>query len=296
MPKGVPKTGYRVRGPNKATLLKGVKPTGSKMVKLKEVPAVHVPYETDAQIEARLADRFDIVDAMTRMAVRGDARSLIVSGPAGVGKSYVVEGALKSCRNHTIIKGYVRPTGLFKLLWQHRKPNSVLVFDDSDEVFTDDTSLTLLKAVCDSSERRRVSYMTEGVLVDDETGERIPKNFDFEGTIIFITNYDFDDLINRGHRLAPHFQALVSRSHYIDLAMKTARHYIVRIRQVIKAGLLKNIGLDAAGQIDVIDFLEENHKELRELSLRMALKIGSIRRGGRSDWKKMAKVSCCRNV
>jgi len=295
MPKGVPKAGFRNRGPNKATLLKSVKATSPNMVRVKEPVAV-IPHETDAQIEARLADRFDIVDAMTRMAVKGDARSLIISGPAGVGKSFAVEAALKSCRHHTIIKGYVRPTGLFKLLWQHRKPNSVLVFDDSDDVFTDDTSLTLLKAVCDSSDRRRVSYMTEGVLLDDETGDRIPKNFEFEGTIIFITNYDFDELIGRGHKLAPHFRALVSRSHYIDLAMKTTRHYLVRIRQVIKAGLLKNIGLDPAGQIDVIDFMEENHTHLRELSLRMALKIGSIRRSNRADWKKMAKVSCCQNV
>jgi hypothetical protein len=59
-------------------------------------------------------------------------------------------------------------------------------------------------------------------------------------------------MIERGHKLAPHFTAMVSRSHYIDLAMKTNRDYLVRIRQVVNQGLLSNIGLDASGQEDVL--------------------------------------------
>jgi hypothetical protein len=266
------------------------------MLNVQQAPVV---VETDAEIETKLNDRFEILETMTDMAISGDARALIVSGPAGLGKSFTVEKALNGwdpeALNHKIIKGYIKAPGLYKMLFSHRAPGQVLVFDDADEVFLDDTAINLLKAACDTSDRRMISYITEGTLIDEETAERLPKSFQFEGTVIFITNYDFDAMIDRGSKLAPHLQALVSRSHYIDMAMKTKRDYIIRIRQVIRQGLLRNIGLDEEAQLDVIDFIEDNQDRLRELSLRMALKIGAIRRRGAPNWMKMARVSCCKN-
>ncbi len=268
----------------------------------KIVNVVHYSYdvngnviETDDQIEQRIAERFDILDTLTESCISGLARALIVSGPAGLGKSYTVEHRLQAWDpndlNHTIIKGYVRATGLVKLLYQYRHAGQVIVFDDADTIFFDDTSLNLLKAVCDTTERRRVSWLSEGKLVDDESAELIPRSFDFEGTIIFISNYDFDAMIDRGHKLAPHLQALVSRSHYIDLAMKTRRDYLVRIRQVIAMGLLSHLTLDE--QADVITFIECNHESLREMSLRIAIKIGALRKQS-DNWEKIARITCCR--
>jgi len=224
---------------------------------------------------------------------------MIVSGPAGLGKSFTVERALESWdpngTSHRIVKGYIRATSLYKLLYQHRARGQVLVFDDADDVFLDETALNLLKAALDSNDRRIISYMTEGSLIDDETAERLPKSFQFEGTVIFVTNYDFDGMIARGSKLAPHLQALVSRAHYIDLAMKTKRDYMVRIKQVIRQGLLTNVGLSSTAQAEILDFLESNQDRLRELSLRMALKVGAIRRRSESNWRKVARVTCCRN-
>jgi hypothetical protein len=259
----------------------------------------NIVIETDAEIEAKLTDRFEILEMMTDAAISGDARSLVVSGPAGLGKSFTVEKALESwdpsSDNHTVIKGYVRAPALYKLLYSHRNAGQVLVFDDADSIFFDDVSINLLKGACDTTERRILSYMTETGLVDEETAERLPRSFQFDGTIIFITNYDFDAMIDRGHKLAPHLQAIISRSHYIDLAMKTKRDYLVRIRQVVRQGLLKNIGLDDTAQEEVVEFIESNQDRMRELSLRMALKVGTIRRRG-GNWKKIAMVTCCKAV
>lgn len=288
MPRGV----YD-RKANKAARLQ------TQLDKMLNVQSTPVVVETDAEIEAKLTDRFEILAEMTDSAITGDVRALVVSGPAGLGKSFTVESKLESwdpsAVNHTIIKGYVRAPGLYKLLYAHRAAGQVLVFDDADAIFADDTSLNLLKAACDTTERRIISYITEGSLIDEETAERLPKSFQFDGTIIFITNKDFDSEIERGHKFAPHMQAMVSRAHYIDLAMKTSRDYLIRIRQVVKQGLLDNIGLDAQGQTDVVEFIESNYKSLRELSLRMALKIGAIRRRGDANWKKRARVTCCKS-
>lgn len=276
---------------------RGVYQRQSKTTNLDRVINV-VPMETDEQIDKRIAERFDVLELMTQATINGDSRAMVVSGPAGLGKSYTVESALSqfdpSEETHTIIKGYVRATGLIKLLYRFRHHNNVIVFDDADSIFFDDTSLNLIKAVCDTTERRVVSYLAESKLIDDETAELIPHRFEFNGSIVFITNYDFDEMIDRGHKLAPHFQALLSRAHYIDLTMKTRRDYIIRIRQVVKQGLLKDSGLNWAEQVQVISFIEDNQEKLRELSLRIVLKVASIFKSTPSNWQKIAKITCCK--
>jgi len=286
MPRGVPKAGFRAArssSPAKAF----------DVVQLK--PATQT--ETDMQIWSRIADRFDVLSTFTEACAMGSCRSMIVSGPAGLGKSHTVEETLlrldPTGDNHTFVKGFVRATGLYKLLFQHSSPGQVLVLDDADSVFFDDVSLNLLKAVCDTTGVRRVGWRAEGSLIDDDTGERMPRSFDFKGTVVFITNLDFDALIDRGHKLAPHLQALVSRSHYIDLAMKTKRDYMVRIRQVVEAGLLS--GLTPLEKADVMSFIETEQNTLRELSLRMVIKVADVRKMGAANFRKVAKVTCCKN-
>jgi hypothetical protein len=251
--------------------------------------------ETDEQIDARIAERFEILDILTEACMVGNSRSLIVSGPPGLGKSFTVEKTLAEFDpngvNHIIIKGYVRATGLIKMLYRFRETGQTIVFDDADTIFFDDTSLNLLKAVCDTTENRRVSWLSEGKLVDEETGEAIPTTFDFEGTVIFISNLDFDAMIEKGHRIAPHLSALISRSHYIDTGLKTRRDYLIRIRQVIRNGMLSNLSDNE--REDVLRFIEENSDRLRELSLRMAIKIGNLRKSN-SKWEKLARVTCCK--
>lgn len=285
MPRGVPKNGFRSpRGSRKAERLAAMK-----------IVYDARPQETDEEISARIAERFEILDVLTEACTCGNARALIVSGPAGLGKSFTVEKHLREWDpnevNHTIVKGYVRATGLVKLLYAFREENQVIVFDDADAIFFDDVSLNLLKAVCDTTEQRRVSWLSEAALVDDETATRVPRTFEFNGTIIFISNYDFDAMIDRGHKLAPHLAALVSRAHYIDLAMKSRRDYLVRIRQVIEEGLLDHLNLGQ--RVEVKQFIEKNADSLRELSLRMAIKLGALAAQG-GNWERIAKITCCK--
>lgn len=267
-----------------------------KMNNIDAIAAISNIVETDEQIENRISERFNILESLTDSCIAGDSRALIVSGPAGLGKSYTVEQKLSawdpSGLNYAITKGYVRATGLVKLLYAYREENQVLVFDDADAIFFDDVSLNLLKAVCDTTERRIVSWLSEGKLFDDDSGTMVPRSFEFNGTIIFISNYDFDAMIDKGHKLSPHLQAMVSRAHYIDLAMKTRRDYLVRIRQVVAQGLLSHLDIEA--QADVLTFIEAYSDHLRELSLRMALKIASIRKTNNTNWEKVAKITCCK--
>lgn len=254
--------------------------------------------ETDDQILQRLNDRFEVLDDLTRGAISGEIRAMIVSGPPGLGKSYTIETIMDewdpSGDFHSIVRGYVRPPSLYRLLHRHREHGQVLIFDDADSIFDNEYALNLLKAACDTNKKRIISYMTEAKLVDEEEGEPLPKSFEFHGSIIFITNRNFDNDIARGHRYAPHMEAMISRSHYVDLAMHTVRDYMMQIKRVVEGGLLKNMGLSDEQQEEVMNFIQNNNTRLRELSLRIVLKVAAIRlRNADHRWEKTARVTTC---
>ncbi len=302
MPRGVAKAGFRVYkskpGPKPKSSPTSTEAAISYLADKMSSPVFVETTETDEQIDTKLRERFEILDIMTANAINGTARSLIVSGPGGVGKSFNVEKALANWdpteTKYAIVKGFLRATALYKTLYDNRHAGSVVVFDDADAIFYDKDTLGLLKAVCDTTERRRVFWGAETRMVSEKEGDILPPSFIFDGTVIFISNIDFDVLIGRGHGLAPHLEALISRSHYIDCGMKSKRDYLIRIKQVVKQGLLDH--LTATQAKDVIDFIDDNADGLRELSLRMARKIGDLRTSTATDWKRIAKITCCRNV
>lgn len=284
MPRGVPKAGFRK---TKNRLNNG-------LVKPMNVAKIDLRVETETEIETKLRERFSTLDTMTQATVNGRNKSMIVSGPAGVGKSHNIGQILGDAEGKvysTVIKGYVRPTGLYKTLYEFRHKNSVVVFDDADSIFSDEVALNLLKAACDTTKKRVLHWLTE-TKMEDEEGERVPRNFEFEGSIVFITNYDFDDMIARGSKLAPHFEAMISRSHYLDLAMKSTMDYVVRIKQVVRDHkMLRDAGFSAAEEKQLIDFIVENKDRLRELSLRMVLKLADLMRINGANWKTLAKTT-----
>jgi len=288
MPRGVPKKGFRMTKNRR------------KQVVVQPSLTLTKSTETVEQIEEKLTDRFTALEVLSEATGKGVNRALIVSGPAGLGKSYTVEQKMKELEeqghNVTYIKGYVRPLSLYRLLYESRFDNCVLVFDDSDSIFADDVSMNLLKSACDSTDVRKLHWLSRSIeKVEDEDGEKIPNNFEFEGSVIFITNYDFDDLIARGSKLAPHFEALVSRSHYLDLAMKTKMDYVVRIKQVVAMGMLDSRGFTSSDAATIVDFVEKNMDSLRELSLRMVIKLATLMKMDSMNWQKLAKQTCFRN-
>ena len=292
MPRGVPKAGFRMTKNRKR---KGFKTPGA-AITISSTPQYREPEvpETDDQIRLKLDERFTAMSMMVRSACEGSVRAVIVSGPAGVGKSYEVHNELERLKPyHTIIHGFVRPTGLYKTLYEYRHPGCVIVFDDADSIFNDDISLNLLKTACDTTRKRTISWLSETNMAD-EGGDKMPTQFEFEGTVIFITNQDFDYLIDRGSKLAPHFQALVSRSMYLDMAMKSKRDYLVRIRQVVEKGMLRDMQMNRNDETEIMDFIDKYQDKVRELSLRMVVKIASLKKAHPTKWYSLAKVVCCR--
>jgi hypothetical protein len=256
------------------------------------------PVETDEEVMTRIRERFEILDEMTKAATNGDIRAMIVSGPPGVGKSFGVEQIIdKACLfdqiagkrlRAEVVKGSATALGLYTTLYKYSDPNCVLVFDDCDSILLDDVSLNLLKGALDSGKKRKISWLSDSNLL---RREGIPDSFNFQGSVIFITNLKFDSF--KSQKLKDHLDALQSRCHYLDLTLDTMRDKILRIKQIAKDGaLFADLDLDAIAQDEIVEFMETNQNKLREMSLRMAIKIAQLRKSFPESWKRMAQTTC----
>lgn len=257
-----------------------------------------VARETDDEIYARLGERFEILDQMTKAVKDGQIRAMIVSGPPGVGKSHGVEKVLLKSElfnilaekkpKFEVVKGAMSSIGLYAKLYEFSAEGNVVVFDDCDSILMEDLSLNILKGALDSGSRRFISWNTDSRIL---RSEGIPDRFEFKGAAIFITNIKFEHV--RSKKLRDHLDALESRCHYIDLQMDTNREKILRIKQVVKQGqMLERYEFDACVEDELIEFVETNQDKLRELSLRMVLKIADLRKGFPNNWHAMVKTTC----
>jgi hypothetical protein len=260
--------------------------------------AESAPAQSDEERMQEIAERFEILHEMTKAATNGDIRAMIVSGPPGVGKSFGVEQEVEKATlfdriagkrlRAEVVKGSATPIGLYQALYKYSDPNCVLVFDDCDSILLDDVCLNLLKGALDSGKKRKISWLSESSALKREG---IPDSFEFKGSVIFITNLKFDQM--KSQKLRDHLDALQSRCHYLDLTLDTMRDKILRIKQIAKAGeLFAEYDFDEYAQDDIINFMDTNKNKLREMSLRMALKIADLRKSFPLKWEMMAKTTC----
>ena len=261
--------------------------------------------ETDEQAMNRIRRRFSILDTMTKATINGECRAMIVTGPPGVGKSFGIETQLEKASifdkiagkrvRFEIVKGAITAIGLYALLYKYSDSKNVLVFDDCD-VWDDQDALNILKAALDSGKRRRIWWNSDSSYLRKEG---IPTDFEFNGSCIFVTNLDFND--RRSKKIAAHLEALQSRCHYLDLTINTERDKMLRIKQVHKdasedvvGGLFADYEFESDEADQILDFMWENRSKMREISLRMSLKIADLVRIDASDWRGLARETCMR--
>lgn len=288
--------------------------------------------KTDEELIERMDSRFELMRKMTRGAKDGCIKSFIITGPAGVGKSYGVFQELEDSslfdqlkagdryeddgtridavnidpdrdpnikpigKRYDIVKGVVSDIGLYAKLWEYRHAGDVLVFDDCDDALELPECLNLLKAALDSGKKRTLQYHKDSNLLKKL---HIDNKFDFEGSIIFITNIDMNGEANKTSGSAKkkaHLKALMSRSHYLDLTISTEREKMLRIKSVHQTGkLFEKYDFDQSQEQEIIDFMVENKNKLRELSLRMAVNLADLFAMDDLDnptWKQDAELLC----
>ena len=263
------------------------------------VLADKTPVKKEATDEERLneiRERFEILDEMTQGSIDGVVRGMVVTGPPGVGKSYGVEKVIEKNSmfdkladkplKYGTEKGAASAIGLYQLLYRYADPGSVLVLDDCDSILWDEVSLNLLKAALDSSSKRMISWNTESSAL---RREGVPEKFEFCGSVIFITNLKFD---NAKGKIKDHLDAILSRCHYLDLTLDTMRDKMLRVKQIVKDGMLKKYNFSKEEEVGLVRYMEDNKEKLREVSLRMVTKIADLKKMSPTRWERLAENTC----
>lgn len=252
MPRGVPKAGFRM--------------TASKKVSITQAKTERLPSPFS------VSERFSFINQFIGMVGKKSTNSLVITGDAGIGKSYSVtknltdmglrEIVLDGVGDFIVIKGFSTPRALYQSFYEYN--GKIIVFDDCDNIHKDATASNLLKAALDSGDRRVMTWNTSRVEKDDDT----PNRFEFTGRCIFISNMSVGEFP----------QALLSRSYCVDLTL-TNNEKVDRIKTVLA---------DYPGKTDeVVSFLHRNSDKVVDLSVRSALSILKLA-NSEDNWERLA--------
>lgn len=258
--------------------------------------------ESDLVSEEVLAEnidkRFRVLDMIMNGILHNKIKAAVFSGAPGIGKTFNVDQRLTEARRKhgrevKHLTGSATAIGLYCKLYENRNPGNILVLDDLDSIFSDQEALNLLKGALDTgATTRTISWMAASSHLESQD---IPNEFEFEGSVIFISNLDFDGQIEKGSKLAPHLRALVNRCVYLDLGIHTTREIMVRVKQVIeKTTIIEDLGLADNHSQDIIAWMEKNCGNLRDLSIRTIIHLANFVRTDPHNWQDIAEITMVR--
>jgi len=70
----------------------------------------------------------------------------------------------------------------------------------------------------------------------------------------------------------------------------------LRINQIVRDGMLEEYKFGDDGNIEVIDFMIEKSARLREISLRMVLKVADLKQLSPDTWRELAETTCMKRL
>ena len=147
-------------------------------------------------------ERFEFLDNYIKLVVDGKMNSLIINGTTGIGKSHtVLQHLSKTDKKYFIVKGFSTARALYDALYHNR--NSIIIFDDCDNILADKVAVNILKGALDTYDERVISWLSKS------TDKNIPLQFNFQGQVIFISNLKTEQFD----------EAMKSRALMIDLSM-----------------------------------------------------------------------------
>ena len=220
---------------------------------------------------------FNNLTRLTKMVGRGIQPSLVITGGAGLGKTYLVKKTLtdmglEEAKQFVHFKGRATAAGLFVTIYENS--DKIIVLDDCDSVFKDVDAVNLLKAALDSYDTRKLSYISTKPL-KDTYGDPVPRHFEFTGKIIFISNISQSKLD----------EAIKSRSFVADISMNTKQMFqrIDDLKDVMETKIPNEVKEKA---LAIMKSLEKKYEGV-EINLRSFIKACRICAMGFEDCESM---------
>lgn len=244
---------------------------------LKERTFKGVDGDFEGEVEATsVLNAFEVLSDLTKCVAQKHANGAMIVGPGGIGKTWEILETLKSL-NLTEGRGFVKITGtstplaMYNLLYKNK--DRLVVFDDCDGIFKDVSGINILKSVLDTLPKRLVSWNSTG-------SKPIVPEFEFRGQVIFISNLQREDF-----RKNLHFRALLTR--VLTVVISATPEEVLSL--CIKKLPLIAVSLTEEQRKELLDFLEENYTNIKDLSLRYVKHLVSLRKST-PNWRKVALV------
>jgi DNA polymerase III delta prime subunit len=109
--------------------------------------------------------------------------ALIVTGPAGFGKSTAVDEALHQLKARSVHLGaYSSPLNLFNFLHENSAKGTTVVIDDTSGIYNEPSAMAILKAATWAQGKPRVLRW------GSTTGRATVEEFEFKGKIVIVCN------------------------------------------------------------------------------------------------------------
>jgi hypothetical protein len=250
---------------------------------------------TDEQILNSCKKRFAMLSDLAVACANSTIRSVVVIGPGGIGKSFNVEKKLEElAASGTLsetLSGDITAPVLYQALYRKREKGNVILIDDGDSVFTDESSLTLLKAALNSPIDRPMQWPKMSRWLEDLN---IPSKFIYRGSIIFITNINLRLEAQKGSRLARHMEAFLTRPLVLDMQINDRRSMALWVKYITERTnmIVHNSGVSKAVEKELLAWVLANRDKLIDLSLRTMINLGrvwNLAEAGGNPWMEHAE-------
>jgi len=242
---------------------------------------------------------FEDLNALMQVISKKKMNSLIITGNAGIGKTHTViqtieKQGLARERDYLVFRSKTSPLGLYMTLFLHH--DKVIVFDDLDDLFTNDDCASILKAALDSYDVREISWSskkmqnvvgmdaTKRLQLETEAREQLlkgnpevllPNRFVFKGQIVFISNLSSDKFD----------KAVLSRSMNIDMSLSD--HQVFSRMKSIADELVNNPEIAKKSMMTIID--KYNDGTLAHPNMRTVLNYANVLQSGISNPERLSK-------
>lgn len=217
-------------------------------------------------------EMFEQIEVYAKDVVTGRKRGLIITGDPGIGKSWTIyegpDSILKKsgAKFKSIGPGKITPMELYKFLYDNN--GQILVLDDIDSVFFDESGANIMKGAMGSGSQRMISYFSRTTGPEKD----YPSEFEFTGRVIIISNAYASDF-------AP---AIRSRAELIELNL-TQEEIVERIRGL--ADKLPPTDADYEDKMRALDFLLTITNEYKKLDFRTFSSCVDDVSSGNPNWK-----------
>lgn len=249
-------------------------------------------------------DRFNTVYKLSKIFVTGNSaqKGMIISGDAGTGKSYYVQQAFvdtnttdrvdyNKSKSFTAAAFYVR-------LFLNRRPGDVVVFDDcglehlSSKDFKEVTEL--LKGATEMTKGERILGWERASTNDLMKLHDVPAEFDFQGSIVWITNSSFVELATK---FKSHWEAMQSRFIQVPIRLNDQEKLMYTLYLLEDIKMLegsrcqtKEGGYSKEVIDQTIEYIRNNYKYMSNVTARVAAQIADTMQNFPEDWKTLIET------